>query len=150
MTYACQVSNYPNCCGIIVLYNFHKNPEPISKLNLESFWGRKVSQEELDLYNKQKGVETTDQWKERVQKWLENQVRQTKGRRSQFLATINKAEYPLKEAFLNAGFEVLIPETFNPNSSGEIMTFVYYLTPTNEQKAKKPIEKVKSVLKKIA
>lgn len=150
-----EITTIQNCCGALVLYNFFKNPDPWTKEtysnalgwseNTWNYYGIKTFPQVEDYLAKKHiefGCEVLDEYKIRIRNSVEQWIETYKGKRSYILITLNSKEKELgaEDVLLGLGFEVLVPQTNNPNGTN-ITLYIYHLLP-------KVQEEVKSILSK--
>lgn len=126
-----------NCCGVYFLHNFFPNPLPTTiqaygsteaerKRNYPTFT---ITQEWVDIQNKNNGNETPEQYKKRIRTDLEGKISGLTNKKSYYLAILNEGESKqIEDIFLEVGFEILVPLTKNPTGSA-ITLYIYHLLP---------------------
>lgn len=135
MAYTPTLSNFPQCCGIIVPNLFFKNePKTAEDLNVEGF---SDAQERVTRYNTMSNLtESSDEaWVKRIREFLEKWCKDYQGKRSYFLLTLNAKEAEVLEpVVLDLGFEILVPDTHNPTGTSFTL-YIYHLLSKNEIKS---------------
>lgn len=156
-----SIAAIKNCCGILLIDNFFKNPDPYpetpegiyARCGGESSWKAHHSGEwtiekhvkhHMDL-NRVQGAETREQYEARLTKWFDTHVPGWMYKKSYLILVLNKEQ--IKDKFLTDlvarhGFEVLVPETHNPTGSS-VTLYIKHL-----QTKKEETKEVKSVLRR--
>lgn len=138
-----QYHQMTKCCGILINHSFEKLADPISNSHMSDSVKKATGHTDdyVKHYNKNH-AETLEQWPKRILEYLKRHIKELKGDKSYTLAALNKEENDyLGQAFLDAGFEVLVPMMKNPSGT-EIILYVHY-------HIQKPWEEKKVVRKSI-